>query len=176
VIELRRMQLDDLHQVSEWLLEPHVARWYLAGSSVEQEIEDLRKSIVGEQAVRVWILKDDGRPIGWCQWYRCHDDPDWAKDIGANAEDLGMDYAIGSVSHTSRGIGTLLVAEMVNAIRSEHPDVSIFADPDERNTASRRILEKNGFELVAVKSVPSEATDDPMAIYRLGPGISASGR
>jgi len=41
------------------------------------------------------------------------------------------------------------------------------ADPDERNVASRRVLEKNGFELVAVKAIPSEPTDDPMAIYRL---------
>jgi RimJ/RimL family protein N-acetyltransferase len=44
------------------------------------------------------------------------------------------------------------------------------SDPDERNTASRRVLEKNGFRLVAVRSLPSEPTDDPMAIYRLAEG------
>jgi hypothetical protein len=29
------------------------------------------------------------------------------------------------------------------------------------------VLEKNGFRLVAVRSLVSEPTDDPMAIYRL---------
>jgi RimJ/RimL family protein N-acetyltransferase len=43
------------------------------------------------------------------------------------------------------------------------------ADPDAANTASRRVLEKNGFRLVAVKPVATEATDAPMAIYRLPP-------
>jgi hypothetical protein len=33
--------------------------------------------------------------------------------------------------------------------------------------ASRRVLEKNGFHLVAVHPVATEASDAPMAIYRL---------
>jgi hypothetical protein len=33
--------------------------------------------------------------------------------------------------------------------------------------ASRRVLEKNGFELVAVRPVATEPTDASMAIYRL---------
>jgi hypothetical protein len=51
-------------------------------------------------------------------------------------------------------------------IRRPHPSAGILADPDAANTASRRVLEKNGFRLVAVKPV---ATDAPMAIYRLPP-------
>jgi len=59
----------------------------------------------------------------------------------------------------------VLVAE----IRRRHPDAAIRADPDVANTASRRVLEKNGFHLVAVRPVATEATDAPMAIYRLTP-------
>jgi RimJ/RimL family protein N-acetyltransferase len=43
------------------------------------------------------------------------------------------------------------------------------ADPEAANMASRRVLEKNGFDLVAVKTMDVEPTDDPMAIYRLPP-------
>jgi RimJ/RimL family protein N-acetyltransferase len=41
------------------------------------------------------------------------------------------------------------------------------ADPDAENHASRHVLEKNGFSLVAVKTMDSEPSDEPMAIYRL---------
>jgi RimJ/RimL family protein N-acetyltransferase len=41
------------------------------------------------------------------------------------------------------------------------------ADPEADNSVSRRVLERNGFELVDVKPMESEATDEPMAIYRL---------
>lgn len=164
------MRIDDLQLVAEWFSEPHVAEWWLAGSSAEQEIDDIRRSVNGEQQVSVRVAIQDDRPIGWCQWYVCDDDPGWAADIGAGPGDVGMDYAIGVEGSTGRGLGTLMIAEMVKSIRAEHPDAAIFADPDERNLGSRRVLEKNGFELIEVKPVASEPTNDPMAIYRLSPG------
>jgi hypothetical protein len=39
--------------------------------------------------------------------------------------------------------------------------------PDAADAAARRVLEKNGFGLVAVRPVATEPTDAPMAIYRL---------
>lgn len=177
-IRLVEMKVDDLGTVARWLAEPHVSRWYVAGSSVEREIEDLRQSVAGEQAVHALMVIYGSDPVGWCQWYLCHDDPEWAKDIGAEPGDVGIDYAIGSPAHHSQGIGTKMIAELVDAVRVVHPSSSILADPDEKNTASRRVLEKNGFRLLAVKPIPSEPTDDPMAVYRLRPGkaVSASGR
>lgn len=133
---------DDLPLVAGWLSQPHVAAWWLNGSSVEREIEDLRRSVSGEQQVSVRVVVHEDQPIGWCQWYRCGDDPDWTRDIGADAEDFGMDYAIGIPVRTGTGLGTILVGEMVKSIRAEHHDVAIYADPDERNVASRRVLEK----------------------------------
>jgi RimJ/RimL family protein N-acetyltransferase len=41
------------------------------------------------------------------------------------------------------------------------------ADPEAENHASRRVLEKNGFRLIAVKTMDSEPSDELMAIYRL---------
>ena len=167
------MQPDDLPLVSRWLAEEHVARWYVAGSSVEREVDDLRLSVTGSQAVHVLLVLDSGTPIGWCQWYRCEDDPDWAAEIGAEPGDVGIDYAIGDPACVGRGLGTALVATLVRSVRAEHPEVAFMSDPDARNTPSRRVLEKNGFQLVGVKSLASEPTDDPMAIYRL-PVVPAS--
>jgi RimJ/RimL family protein N-acetyltransferase len=163
------MRLDDLPLVSRWLSAPHVAPWYLAGSSVEAEAEDLRRSVTGEEQVHVLIVSEGERPIGWCQWYLCDIDGQWAADIGAGPGDVGIDYAIGDPTRVRQGVGTALIGELVRLVRAHHPGCSVMSDPDERNTASRRVLEKNGFELVGVRAIPSEPTDDPMAIYRLGP-------
>jgi RimJ/RimL family protein N-acetyltransferase len=167
MLTMRTMEPDDLPLVSRWLAEEHVARWYIAGSSVEREVDDLRQSLIGAQAVHALVVLEGDTPIGWCQWYRCDDDPDWAAEIGAEPGDVGIDYAIGVPACVGRGLGSELVATLVRRVRAQQPGVAFMSDPDARNTPSRRVLEKNGFRLVAVKSLSSEPTDDPMAIYRL---------
>lgn len=167
MVGLRPMELADLALVERWLGEAHVARWYLAGSSLEAELADVRASIAGHHGTHVLVVLDEGEPVGWCQWYACEVDPAWAADMGAGPGDCGIDYAIGDPAHVGRGVGTDLVAALVALVRAARPGCGIMADPEAANTASRRVLEKNGFALVAVKAMASEPSDDPMAIYRL---------
>ncbi len=163
------MEPGDLALVEGWMGEAHVARWYLAGSSLEAELADVRASLSGDQGTHLLVVLDEGDPVGWCQWYRCAVDPAWAADMGAGPGDCGIDYAIGDPARVGVGVGTELVAALVALVHTAQPGCSITADPDASNMASRRVLEKNGFELVAVKAMPSEPTDDPMAVYRLEP-------
>ncbi len=167
------MRLDDLPLVRQWLAAPHVARWFLAGSSVAKEMADIRESLTGAQPVQMLVAVEDGEPIGWCQWYRCEIDLEWASDVGAGPADIGIDYAIGVASRVGRGVGTQLVTNLVRLVRSVHPHGAVVAGPAEQNVASRRVLEKCGFELVRIASLASEPTDDPMAIYRL-PGTTST--
>jgi aminoglycoside 6'-N-acetyltransferase len=166
------MRSSDLALVEHWMSAPHVAQWYLAGSTLEREIGDVRDSLEGRQPVHALVAVHGESAIGWCQWYLCKVDAAWAADVGAGPGDVGIDYAIGEPALVGHGVGTRLVGDLVRLVQSQHPGCAVLADPDERNTASRRVLEKNGFELVAVRSLPSEPTDDPVAIYRLaGPGM-----
>jgi aminoglycoside 6'-N-acetyltransferase len=174
MVTLRAMGLDDLALVERWLAEPHVARWYLAGSSLERELEDIRSGVTGSQPVHLLVALDDDRPIGWCQWYLCEDDAEWAAEIGAGPGDVGVDYAIGEPACVGRGLGTALVAALVRLVRAERSEkCAVMADPEAHNVGSRRVLEKNGFELVAEKAMACEPTDDPVAIYCLAAGASA---
>jgi aminoglycoside 6'-N-acetyltransferase len=174
VVKLRPMELSDLALVERWLTEPHVAQWYLAGSSLEHELAAIGRSVAGEQPVAMLVALDGDHPIGWCQWYACAGDPEWAADVGAADGDVGIDYAIGEPAAVGRGVGTELVAALVRVVRAAHPSCGIVADPEAHNAASRRVLEKNGFALAAVTAMDSEPTDEPMAIYRLA-GDSAGG-
>ena len=167
MVSLRPLAAEELALVERWLSEPHVARWFLAGSSLERELADVRDSVLGQQRTQVLLVLEHDEPVGWCQWYRCEDDPEWAAEIGAADGDVGIDYAIGEPAAVGRGVGTELVAALVRVVRAAHPSCGIVADPEAHNAASRRVLEKNGFKLAAVTAMDSEPTDEPMAVYRL---------
>jgi aminoglycoside 6'-N-acetyltransferase len=167
VVVLREMGEGDLELVEGWLVEPHVARWYLDGTTLEDELRDCKESLAGAQPTHLYVAEDDGRPIGWCQWYRCDDYPDHAAGVGAVDGDIGIDYAIGDPRLIGVGRGTELIAALVELVRRVHPGAGVIADPDAANVASRRVLERNGFELVDERLVPSEPVAGPMAVYRL---------
>ena len=172
MLTLVPMGVADLEAVEGWLGQPHVARWYLAGSTIEDEIEDLRGSVTGTEPTKVFVVEVDTEPVGWCQWYRCGDYPGHAAGTGASAGDVGIDYAIGEPTLVGKGLGTALVAALVRDARTTHPHAAIIADPDADNLGSRRVLEKNGFELVDERPVSSERSVAPVAIYRLPPSIA----
>jgi RimJ/RimL family protein N-acetyltransferase len=168
VVVLREMTEADLRLVEIWLERPHVARWYLQGTTLEQELEECRESLEGRQPTHLYVAEFDGAPIGWCQWYRCDDYPDHAAAVGAEVGDVGIDYAIGEPEQIGIGRGTELIAALVALVRAVDPSAGFVTDPDATNLASRRVLEKNGFELLGERPVPTEAVTAPMAVYRLG--------
>ena len=170
MLTLRGLSLGDLDLVVSWLEQPHVARWWLAGSTVSDELADLRESVLGDQPTFALLALEDGRPVGWGQWYRCDAYPDHEAGVGARPGDVGIDYALGDPAAICRGLGTALVGALVDAARSSHPRAGVVADPDAENWASRRVLEKNGFALLSVRKIPSEPVDSPMAVYRLPAG------
>ncbi len=159
-----------------WLREPHVACWWLQGTTAEVELEKLRARVAGtrDQAMRLLVIRERSEqhrdvavPIGWCQWYPYDAYPAEAKAIGAHAGDCGIDYAIGDPAAVARGLGTQLIANLVDEVHRHHPGCGVIADPDARNVASRRVLERNGFSLTAIRAITPVA-DEAVAIYRLG--------
>jgi len=179
------MTEDDLPAIAAWLELPHVARWWTPDTTAEAELAEYRQRVspgadgadgadgagpADQATIMLMVLLDDV-PVGWCQWYRWDDYPAEAAGMGARSGEIGIDYAIGDPDRVGRGAGTELIAALVAEVRREHPGAGVLADPDAANAASRRVLEKNGFGLVAVRPVATEPTDAPMAIYRL-PGIA----
>jgi aminoglycoside 6'-N-acetyltransferase len=168
-VSLRPMMAADLDLVRSWMGEAHVAKWYLSASTVEQEIDDLERCVVGDEPTHALIVVENGRDVGWCQWYRCADYPEHAIAVGAEHDDVGLDYAVGDPTRIGQGVGTALIAALVAHIERRHSCAGLVADPDAANLPSRRALEKNGFVLQAERAVASERTDAPLAIYRRPP-------
>ena len=159
----------DLPTVAGWLAEPHVARWWIPDTTAEVQLDKYRERINGSGATTMLIASVEGRPVGWAQWYHWADHPAPAHAMQARDGEAGIDYAIGDPTAVGHGLGTDLVAALVHEVRRCTGPARLLVAPDATNTASRRALEKNSFQLVAIRPVATEPTQAPMAIYRLTP-------
>jgi len=169
MLGLRPMTEDDLPAVAAWLVLPHVARWWTPDTTAEEEIAKYRRRVSPQErpATSMLMVTWDGDCIGWCQWYRWADFPAEVTAIDARNGEIGIDYAIGDPDWIGRGACTMLIAALLAEARGHHPGAGILTAPNAANIASRRVLEKNGFEPVAVRPVATEPGDAPLAIYRL---------
>jgi aminoglycoside 6'-N-acetyltransferase len=169
MVALRRMTQADLPTVAGWLTEPHVARWWTPDTTAEAQLDKYRERITAGGATTMLMASVEGRPVGWGQWYRWADYPAAAQAMQALDHEAGIDYAIGDPTAVGHGLGTALVTALAHEVRRCAGQVGLLVAPDATNTASRRVLEKNGFHLVSVRPVATEPRGTPMAIYRLAP-------
>lgn len=163
-VTLRDMTAADLALLGHWLREPHVARWW--SDDLAEQLTEFADAVAGRDPTHVLIAEDDGRPVGWAQWYPWADSPDEAPQYGATEHDFGIDYGIGATADVGRGVGTELIALLVQQIRLTHPRAPILVAVATSNTPSRRVLEKNGFVLVDERMIEAEPGDDLTALYR----------
>src|SRR5580700_8312296 len=115
VVGLRPMTPGDLPLVESWLREPHVATWWCAHEAPEDHLAEYRRGLAGQdrRTTRLTVT-EDGVPVGWCQWYRWDDDPSEAEAMGAEPGEVGIDYAIGEPGAVGRGVGTAMIAALVD--------------------------------------------------------------
>mgnify|MGYP003577375913 CR=1 FL=1 len=129
-----------LNMISEWLAEPHVAKWWNANPEGEiAEIAGHMNSI----SVEPFIIMLGDEPIGYLQTYDPHLEDDHPyQDQPAGT--LGMDLFIGEYELTGQGHGARLIDEFVSLLFEEGiPRVII--DPDPANKQAIRAYEKAGF-------------------------------
>lgn len=101
--------------------------------------------------------------------HRRFGDLDDGQYIGTQQGEFGLDYALGDPDVVGKDMGTAMIHSLVTKVRRHHGDVGFVVTPEAASQASRRVLEKSGFNLLDVRTVPTEPHDRPMAIYRLPP-------
>jgi aminoglycoside 6'-N-acetyltransferase len=172
VVTLRVMAEADLTLVGAWLAQPHVARWWTTDTTAGAELDRYRARVRGDEPrTRMLVVVEGAAAVGWCQWYRWEDYPREATAMAARPGEVGIDYAIGEPTGLGRGVGTATIAALVAEARRHVPRCGVLVDPDASNLASRAVLERNGFALVAVRAVATEPSTAPRAIYRLAAGV-----
>ncbi|RNL78424.1 GNAT family N-acetyltransferase [Nocardioides marmorisolisilvae] len=145
-ISVRPMTVGDLADVTRWVNEPHVAKWWDEHRTPEQVAAYYGPALRGEEPTRLWVWEVNGRSIGFGQDYRISDYPEYAL-VCSRPDAIGFDYAIGEAAFVGKGIGTaILWVYLRDIVWPAYPGASeFFAAPDHRNKASLRVLVKLGF-------------------------------
>lgn len=151
LLSFRPMTRDDLGQLQTWLEQPHVAEWWGDPPDASETIAAVEAKylprIEGDHHVSPWIMEVDGQPVGFIQWYRVIDDPEYFPGLAVPPETTAIDLAIGDPDLLGQGYGRRLLLEFVHhVLRREAPDTrQVWIDPDVRNDRARRAYRGAGF-------------------------------
>jgi aminoglycoside 6'-N-acetyltransferase len=148
------MQRDDLEQFQAWVHSDHVYEWWYEDARTIEELEELYGPYIDvEGPGQCFFAQRDGRDVGYVQWYRIGDEPEWMPpSLVIPPTDVAIDLFIGEVGNIGSGWGP----EMIRAFLSDlvfpaAPDAeACWIDPDPPNARAVRAYAKVGFETVAL--------------------------
>jgi aminoglycoside 6'-N-acetyltransferase len=172
-LALRTLERADLPQLGRWLEAPHVKRWWRELGDPESVAAAYGPAIDGADPTELFVAVLDGHPIGMVQRYRIADNPDYQRALepaGTPPAAAGLDYLIGEVELTGRGLGPLLIAEASASAWQAYPEITaIVVAVQSDNRPSWRALEKAGYRRAWSGVVDSgdPSDDGPSHVYVL---------
>lgn len=134
---------DDIALLKRWLYQPHVASWY---EKPEDWLHEVRNRHGEFSFIKHFIAEIDGTPIGFCQYYNSYfeHEPDACPKHEKIGEVYSIDYLIGEPEYLHKGYGKEMLRILTSMVSSLNVKKIIVA-PEDENTASKRVLEANGY-------------------------------
>ena len=167
-LAFRPLARSDFPLLANWLAAPHVARWWCHEFTPEALERDFGPTADGREPNEDWLALVDGEPVGLVQRSLISAYEENLRDFSSLVDvppgAVTLDYLLGSLTHTGRGLGTAMIAAMVDRTWRELPDApAVLVAVVAANTASWRALEKAGFRRVAEGDLePDNPVDDPL--------------
>ena len=156
-ISFRELRRSDFPLLQKWLAAPHVAVWWNERFDMASLEAKYGPAIDGNEPIHVFLIQNDGVPIGWIQWYRWRDFSEHAIQVDADPMSAGIDLAIGEIEMTGRGLGPAAIREFgANYIFTNGDVDAIVADPSASNTRSVSAFRKAGFNIVGTVRLVDE--------------------
>lgn len=163
----------DFPQLSRWLAAPHVEMWWRQAYGADAVEAEYGPVVDGADPTDVFIVHDDGQPVGMVQRYRLTDYPEWERAIPPGVtprEGAGIDYLIGDLARIGRGLGGRIISAFVADTWVRYPDVpAVVVAVQQENRRSWRVLEKAGFVRAWAGMLDSDDPSDagPSYVYVL---------
>jgi aminoglycoside 6'-N-acetyltransferase len=156
---IRRMRDDpaDYEAMARWLTDPRVLEFF-EGRDEPHPLERVRAkygpSVLGHDEVTPCLIIENGRAIGYLQFYRLDDLPAHDRDaylLGAETDGVwAIDLFIGEPELWGKGIGTCALKATVGYLFDERSARRVVIDPQVTNARAIRCYEKVGFQKVKV--------------------------
>ncbi|BDI23155.1 GNAT family N-acetyltransferase [Herbiconiux sp. L3-i23] len=165
-LTLRPMTRADLPLMSHWLAAPHVHAWWGDNPAPDSVESEYGPSLDGTDPARLRIALQDGRPVGFIQWYAMSDEPEYVDVLSSVIPildgDMSLDYLIGEADALGHGAAAVMIRLAADEIWHDVPSAHrIIVPVHATNRASWRSLENAGFRRIAEGELePDFATDD----------------
>lgn len=159
-ITLRPLRRDDLPRLVDWINTPHVARWWDGEADLSSVTEEYGPTLEDNSETSVFVIEQEGRPVGIVQCYRHRDCPDWERAVGIENA-AGIDYLIGESDMLGKGVGSTAIRAITKIAFELYSEVEIVVSvPQRDNLSSCRALEKSGFQKVVECKLDSDCPSD----------------
>lgn len=150
MISLRNMNFDDLPLFKKWVYTPHVAKWYHDPLDWIDEIEKQESEF---NWIHHFIVEDNGKPIGFCQYYACKDSDELWEGYTALGGSYSIDYMIGEISYLRKGFGKQIISTLLRMIALHQDAKRVVVQPEAENAASCGVLLACGFTFDSQKRI-----------------------
>ncbi|HEY6344904.1 MAG TPA: GNAT family N-acetyltransferase [Bryobacteraceae bacterium] len=165
-ISFRPLERSDFRSLQKWLAAPRVAVWWKERPDPASIEAKYGPRVDGAEPTHVFVVEQEGRPVGWIQWYLWADYPEHARQLEAAPPSAGIDLAIGEVKMTGLGLGPVAIREFTMQFVFVNPGVcAVITDPEESNLRSLRAFKKAGFRVVKIVQLAGE--DSKRQVLRL---------
>jgi aminoglycoside 6'-N-acetyltransferase len=173
-LTFRSITRDDFALIGRWLAEPLVWRWWHDDPAPAAVEAQFGPTVDGTDPTQVFVVALDGAPIGLLQRYCLDDEPDYRPELANVCEvpagALSMDYFISESARRGQGLGTRMIAALVDDCWSAYPGApAVIVPVIIANRPSWRALERAGFRRVAQGPMTPDNPIDPPehVIYRI---------
>lgn len=144
----------------KWYRTDFVNKWYdkEIRNWTRKQIEDKYiPYIQREKPLDSYIILCDGVKIGYVQTYLLKDYPEYDQLVQAGEGAAALDLFIGEKEYVHKGLGTLIITELLKNIIFANPSIKkCIIGPEPKNIAAIKAYRKVGFKYIKTIQVPEE--------------------
>ena len=149
-VRLMRDEQADYDHMIRWLNDTRVLEWWDGRDnplSPERAREKYSPRIAGNAPATSFFIELAGWPIGYIQFYRVADYPEWQEVIGLKPDPsvYSVDVFLGEPDLWGKGIGTQALRMVVRHLLEEVGAKEVVITPFAHNARAIRSYEKAGF-------------------------------
>ncbi|UVI28314.1 GNAT family N-acetyltransferase [Paenibacillus spongiae] len=151
MIHFRRVRLDDLSQIYDWLTnDPEVKRFwgYAHQGPYEEVTREFERYVNGDEPTEPYLILYGETSIGYIQTFQWIDYPEYEQYVDLSHA-ASIDLFIGLSEFRNKGLGSSIISRFLRDYVFADPSVvRCVINPEVSNSAAIRVYEKVGYRII----------------------------